>query len=563
MLSVVNFAEMFWTRAELRAELTGAALKARVAGQLNWNGDVPAFVVTRPPLGRTGRGSSRERVDFATNLALVLAPVCNLKPDDVAAQLLPYLSWPGRQFVAQGFLNFVMDDQQLLSTVARALEEERHYGAGAALKGTRINVEFVSAEPTRPLSLTGGRHAAVGEALCRVLELQGADVTREFYLNDVASSTKMRVMGESVAAHYLEAFGREVEWPEDALRDDFVRGVARRVIETEGNVYLLLPEEERIAAFTHQARESAVESQKKTLANFGVRFDVWTSEDVLRREGRVAVAIERLKERGHAYEKSRATWLRTTAFGDSADRPLVRANGDYTYLAADVAYHALKFARGFDVLIDLWTAQHAPYVARTRAALEATGYNPNQLQVLLCQGARLLHDGAPLHIGRGGGTYTLDEALESIDSDTLRFLLVERNVEERLDIEKETATHDDESNPAYAARLAPSRLATLIRELEAAPAASAEDGFTPEERELARLVALWPDEALTAAQGRAPQRVASFVSEFANAVRALLTASRPGESYGRRNERLQLLKAAQITVSNALRVLGIEATERF
>ncbi|HVF10435.1 MAG TPA: DALR anticodon-binding domain-containing protein [Abditibacteriaceae bacterium] len=585
------------TRSTLRAALARAALRARAEGALTLAEEtlsfreLPPFVVERAPAGRG---------DFASNAALVLAAAVGMPGAAVAALLGEHLQqsevWRGARVFqveeANGFLNFRFDDNFLGEQIARALREGARYGSGTALAGTRINVEFVSTDPTGPLPFGAGRIAATGEALCRLLEFQGAAVTREFFLNDTETSSKMRLLGESVAAFYLQAFGHGGDArpprPEGALEDDFVRDVAASIVQREGNSYLLVPEAERAAAFAHQAREAAVAAQQRTLRDFGVRFDVWTSEEALRREGRIAAVVRKLQERGQLYVREDTLWLRSTEFGDETDRPLVRSNGEPSYLAADIAYHCFKFERGFDLLLNIWTAQHRPYVARTRAALRAAGCDANRLEVLLCENARLLRDGAFLASGRDGGHPTLEQALQDIDAATLRFWFLQRNWDDISEIDLESARRADETNPAYAARLAPARLGTMIRQLEALPATAPDPepaaesstasstAWSTEERELARLVALWPDEAETAARERQPQRVARFVVEIAAVVRRLLAAetgnaeARNAESQNQesqnqesRRARLPLLRAAQITVSNALRALGIEPDEKF
>jgi len=562
------------TRSTLRAALALAALKARAEGALTLAEEtlscreLPPFVVERAPA---------KRGDFASNAALVLAAAVGMTGSEVAPLLCEYLQctdvWRGSQVFqveeANGFLNFRFDDNFLAEQIARAAREGTRYGSGTVLAGTRINVEFVSTDPTGPLPFWAGRIAAAGESLCRLLEFQGADVTREFFLNDIETSAKMRLLGESVAAFYLQAFGHANEarlaHPEGALEDDFVRGVAASIVQREGNSYLLVPDAERAAAFAHQAREAAVAAQRKTLGDFGVRFDVWTSEEALQREGRIASVVRKLQERGQVDVREDTLWLRTTDFGDEADRPLVRSNGESSYLAADIAYHCFRFERGFDLLLNIWTAQHRPYVARTRAALRAAGCDANRLEVLLAGNARLLRDGELLTAGRDGGAVTLQEALHDIDADTLRFWFLQRDWDDVLEIDLELARREEESYPAYAARLAPTRFGTMIRQLEALPedgeAGGQSTALTDEERELARLVAMWPDEAETAACERKPQRVARFVLEIATAVRHLLAADN-GSSQSRR-ECLPLLRATQVTVSNALRTLGIEADEKF
>jgi arginyl-tRNA synthetase len=589
-------------RGALHAALCRAVEKARGSGALTTApGEADEFWVKCPPRPRQHTLRTRN-ADFASNVALVLAASTGTAPRTVAHALMAHLEpadWMGEVEEENGFLNFRMDDELLTRQVERALDEGERYGQGTALAGLRVNVEFVSSDPSGPLSLAAGRLAAAGDALCRILSLQGADVTREFFWNDAESSLKMRLLGESVAAFYLAAFGHEAEPPEGMLDDAFVRGVARDIAAREGNSYLLVPDSERIAAFARVACQAAMAAQKQALRDFGVRIDVWTSENALRQEGRVRSAIHKLQDLGHTYHRDGALWLRTTDFGDEADRPLTRPaagapDGEPTYLATDIAYHIFKFERGFDLLLNIWTAEHQPYITRTRAALRAAGCRFADVEVLPCQGARWLHDGTPVAHGKAGGPFTLDEALHEVNCDTLRFWLLRRDWDATVDIDIEMARRDAESNPAYAARLAPARLSTMIGEWEARlnasrAAASRPDAvgdgstssdqgsdrastpaWSAEERELARLMAVWPDTVETAARQREPRRVAQFVTQIAGAVRAVLAAARPGAASERAPDtpggvaeaRLQLLRAARVTVTNALHLLGMDASTR-
>jgi len=537
-----------WTRERLRTAILEAA------GACGFEMEAGRLMVSR---ARHGRG------EFASNAPLVLTASTGASPREIGARLGECLletgDWPGPIEEANGFLNFGYDDNYLNTQLARALAEGEHYGSGKSLAGQRINVEFVSADPTGPVPLGGARHAVVGEALCRALEFQGADVTREFYLNDVESSPTMRLLGESVAALYLAAFGRDGESPEGALRDSFVRAVAEDVIAREGNRFLLVPEAERTAAFAHRARDMAVAAQKQSLRDFGAVFDVWTSENALRLEGRVTSVLERLQSRGHAYLRDGALWLRSTEFGDDSDRPLVRANGQPTYLAADIAYHVFKLERGFDLLLNLWSAGHQAYVQRTRAALQAEGYAAEVLEVHVCEGARLASDGTMLR-GQGGGELSLGEALQELDRDTLWFALLLPDWAVEADIDVEAARVDDDSNPVYAARLATSRLKTMLGQAEARPQ-RAEAPWTDEGRALARLVALWPDEAESAALSRKPQKVARFLLELGDSVAKLLAATVPVALAD--GGMADLLRAARIVAGNASRLCGLGHRENF
>jgi arginyl-tRNA synthetase len=542
--------------------LTRQYLRDRIAGVLQGEFGLKIDpIITR---------SDAQFGEFTSNASLQASSQLRQTPLQIGHTLRTHLAahFPGRIELQNGRLNFFMSDDFFRSTLEQAARDGAHFGAGEALAGQRILVEYVSADPTGPLPFVSGRHAALGEALCRLFEFQGARVTREFYLNDATSSSKIQLLGESVANWYLEAFGRGRARLEGGLSDGFVRGVAAELARRDGAKWLEASAAERVVAASGAALESAIAAQKTTLELFGVRFDEWVSETNLRREGRVEWMINLLKERGHTYESDNAVWLQTTKFGDDADRVLKRQNGQPTYFAGDIAYHIWKGERGFDRIINLWSAEHKPYVARTRAALEAAGSDLDRFEFIVCESAALKRDGAPLRLGSGGGPLLLEEEFGEIGVDALKFHFLRAEVSRIAEIELETARLDDETNPAYAAQLLPSRLARLEREAQgqmghsAVPAStSGEIEWSPGERELARLVALWPDEASEAARLRQPARVTRFVAELASATRTLLQKSAP--SSAPLPQRLQLLRAAHSAATGALKVLGIEAREKF
>ena len=445
-----------------------------------------------------------------------------------------------------------MNDATLQSHLQVALSQGTNYGTSQTLSGKRALVEFVSADPDGPLEFSLGRIAVFGDALCRLLTSQGANVTREWYLNDDETSSKMKLLGESVASHYLDALGQTHEPPEGLISDGFVRELGVRIAREDGNQFLLIPESERAANFAHRARDEAVVVQRRVLERLGVRFEVWTSESALKNEGRVENALIKLRERGLITERDGAQWLQTTQFGDDADRVLVRAGGRPTYLASDIAYHIFKNERGFDLLLNIWTGEHKPYIERTRAALSAAGCDAQKLEVLTVENARLLRDGRPVSRGASGDNFSLDEALNTLDADTLKFFFLRQNPDERIAIDDEIARRDDETNPAYAVRLLPTRLQTMISQAQATDATK-DIEYSNEEREVARLVALWPDTVQNAAQERAPHRVAAFLLDLANATREVLKSSRPDAP----GANIEVLQAALVVAQSALSVLGL------
>ena len=499
------------------------------------------------------RRAAKAHGDYTCNVALVLTSQFKSSPPEIALQMLDSFQTDTFSVTArQGFLNFRMNDETLRSHLQTALSQGADYGTSQTLNGKRILVELVSADPDGPLGFSLGRIAAFGDALCRLLASQGANVTREWYLNDDETSAKMKLLGESVASHYLDALGQNHEPPEGLITDNFVRELGARIAREDGNKYLLIPESERAANFAHRARDEAIAVQRRVLERIGVRFDVWTSESSLKNEGRVENALKKLRERGLITERDGAEWLQTTRFGDDADRVLVRAGGRPTYLASDIAYHIFKNERGFDLLLNIWTSEHKPYVERTRAALSAAGCDAQKLEVLTCENARLLRDSRPISRGANGDDFSLDEVLNTLDADTLKFFFLRQSADESIAIDDEIARRDDETNPAYAVRLLPTRLQTMISQAQAT-GASKEIEYSNEEREIARLVALWPDTIRNATLERAPHRIVAFLVDLANSTRDVLKSSRvdaPGAN-------IEVLQSARVVAQNALTVLGL------
>ena len=519
------------------------------------------FAITRPPNPAHG--------EFSSNAPLQAASVLRQSPAQIGQTLRARLApaFDGRIELVAGRLNFFMSDQAIVESLERATREGAHYGSGDALRGQRILVEYVSSDPTGPLPFAAGRRAVIGEAICRLLEDQGARVTREFYLNDATTSSKNRLLGEGVAAWYLKAFGQDAPAPDGAFDNAFVRGVAAELTRRDGAKWLNVSAVERLAACSQAALDAAIESQRTTMEQLGTRFDAWVSENEMARDGRVATAIDLLKSRGTTYENAGALWLKTSEFGDDADRVLQRGDGSPTYFAGDIAYHLWKVERDFDAVINVWNATHELYVKRTHAALKAAGAPDEKFEFVIVSGAALKRDGVPLRLGLSGPEILMNEELQELDGDRLKFFFARAEPGKTAEVDIETAARDDESNPAYAVQLLPSRLARLSREAQGrASATNAKVEFkdadwSAGERELARLVALWPDTANEAAARRAPAMVASFALEMAVAVRELLAATAPSQVPGAL--RLELLRAAGFVAAAALRVLGIEAKDRF
>ena len=535
------------------------------------------FAVTRPPNPAYG--------EFSSNAPLRASIVLRQSPAQIGQTLLLRLApdFDGQIELVAGRLNFFMSDHSIVESLERAAREGAHYGSGDSLAGKRVLVEYVSSDPTGPLPFAAGRRAVIGEAICRLLEDQGARVTREFYLNDATTSSKNRLLGEGVANYYLKAFGQDSPAPDGAFDNAFVRAVAAELTRRDGAKWLGVSSEERLAACSQAALEAAIESQRATLEQMGTRFDTWVSETAMVNDGRVNSAIELLQSRGQTYENAGALWLKTSAFGDDADRVLQRGDGSPTYFAGDIAYHLWKVERDFDAIINVWNATHELYVKRTLAALQAAGAPVEKFEFVIVGGAGLKRDGVPLRMGLSGAEILMNEELQELDGDRLKWFFARTPSEKTAEIDIETAARDDETNPAYAVQLLPSRLARLTREAQgrAPQSANAQNAnaqnanatsanakieaseieWSTGERELARLVALWPDTAHAATARRSPALVADFALEMAHATRDLLSVTAPSAAPGAL--RLELLRAAGFVAAAALKTLGIEARDRF
>jgi len=529
--------------------------------------DAPDAIITVSPDEKHG--------EYTSNFPLQSAKNRGQSPDELGetARLALSPHFDGRVGYFQGRLLFFMSDEHFLSQLDRATREGAHYGQSSVLAGQRFLVEYVSSDPVGPLPFSAGRHAAWGETLCRLLEAAGARVGREFYLNDLTSSSKLRALGERVANSYARAFGQG-----EGESDAFARTLGGEWARRDGAKWLESSPDERIEAGTLFALERAVESQRASLEGFGTRFDAWVRESNLERDGHLEGAVALLSDIGVTFEQGGALWLATTGFGDDTDRVLRRQDGRWTYFAGDIAYHAWKAERDFDCVLNVWSAGHKPYIARTQAALKAAGLDDKRFEFLTVEDATLERDGAPIRLGLGGGPLLLDEEVEEIGADALHWFFTAKSASKTAIVDLEIAQRDDETNPAYAAQLLPSRLAAMRRALEGQTGAPAHKeselstgelegvkwsylAWNPAERELARLVALWPDCVENAAKERAPEKVADWITHTARATRALLHASPP--SLAPTARRLELLRAGGHAATSALKILGIEAREQF
>jgi arginyl-tRNA synthetase len=553
-------------------QLSSAIVRALAAltddGTLTLPGGVPERVVVERP-------KVREHGDYATNVALQLAKKAGVAPRELASLLAARLE--GVQGIASvevagpGFLNIRVAAEAQGAVAAQVVAAGPSYGTSDTLAGTSVNVEFISANPTGPLHLGHTRWAVVGDAIARVLQAAGAAVTREFYINDRGS--QMDKFGASLEA---SALGKPV--PEDGYHGDYVHDLAKRIVAEDPEV-LDLPEAERTGAFREAGYALQLADQRQALERFRTHFDVWFSERSLYDQHGVEHGIEKLREQGHLYEADGALWMRTTDFGDDKDRVLVRSNGEFTYFASDTAYYVDKRERGFDVCLYLLGADHHGYVGRLKAMAACAGDDPERnIEVLIGQLVKIMRDAEELRLSKRAGTMvTLEELLDLIGVDALRYTLARYPADSPLTVDVELITKQTNENPVFYVQYAHARLASILRnarELGVSPASTGGGGdFDPsllsheKEGELLRALAEFPRVVAAAARLREPHRVARYLEDTASAVHKFYDSCRvlpqgDEEPSDLHRARLLLVEATRVVLANGLELLGVSAPER-
>ena len=542
-----------------------AAVQASVdAGELSV--PVPAEVAVERP-------RVREHGDYATSIALQLAKPAGRRPREVAellaARLREVQGVDGVEVAGPGFLNLRLAQASLGAVALRVLEAGAAYGSNDSAAGQRINLEFVSANPTGPIHIGGVRWAAVGDALARLLQASGAEVAREYYLNDAGNQFDL-----FAASMLARATGRPV--PDDGYQGDYVAEYAGRVVEAAPGV-LELPEDEALAVFREHGLPIVVQGIRSSLSAFGVDFDVWLSEKSLTESGATEQALKTLRAQGHVYEQDGAVWLRTSEFGDDKDRVLVKRDGVATYFMSDAAYYLDKRGRGFDRCIYMLGADHHGYVGRLKAIAACAGDDPSAtIDVLIGQLVNVVKDGAVLRQSKRLGQYTsLDGLVGLVGVDAARYLLARSSVDSTLDLDIEQATRQSSDNPVFYVQYAATRAASVLRNAAdmgiAEPDPSAVDLSLlahPREADLLLALAEFPRVVATAAELREPHRVARYLEEkVAKAAQRFwddcqVLPKGDEEVAPTTAPRLLLWRATRTVLENGLRLLGVSAPER-
>ncbi|MBQ3398942.1 MAG: arginine--tRNA ligase, partial [Synergistaceae bacterium] len=473
-----------------------------------------------------------------------------------------------------GFVNVFLSGKFYADAVSDILRQGESYGGVNLGNNRRVQVEFVSANPTGPLHIGHGRGAAVGDTVARILKFTGWDVQREYYVND--SGLQITNLGKSTQARYFELLGKEIEFPENGYKGAYLYDIAREIIDAEGDKFLNVPLDESLEYFKKYAADKIMAGIRDDLERFRVSFDKFFPEGYLHANNLVNSAMNELKSSGYAYEQDGALWFRTEdTIGDDKDRVLIRANGIPTYYASDIAYHRDKFiTRNFERVIDVWGADHHGYIARMKAAVKAMGKNPDDFIVLLIQLVNLLRDGKVVTMStRAGEFITLSEVLDEAGVDAARFFFLTRRSDSQLDFDLDLAKKEGSENPVYYVQYAHARISGILREY--ASRGGNIDGLSPDSipseifadkdaRELADALSRWPEAVREASEGLAPQVLTGYVLNLAGIFHSFYNTNRiAGENdEGIRDGRINLVRATKIVISTCLGLLGVTAPER-
>ena len=547
---------------ERLVELIRSALEAAAPG-LGIDDELPEPELLVP--------KQKDHGDFSTNVALALAARAGRQPREVAEiirAVFPEASFVERVEIAgPGFLNIFLTNDWLYEALREVVDRGAAYGR-AAPNGRRMQVEFVSSNPTGPLTIGHARNAAIGDALARLLEHAGWTVEREYYFNDAGG--QMDRFGASVEARFLQELGRDAELPEDGYRGDYVADIARDIVSAEGAGLADLPDADRLERLRDEGAARILEGIKATLERFGVHFDVYRSERDLAEAGEIDEAIARLRAAGYVYEAEGAVWFRSTDFGDDKDRVVIRSNGVHTYFGADCAYLVDKFSRGFDHVIYVWGADHFGTMARLTGAAQALGFDPETVEVLLYQFVAFLRDGEPVKMStRAGEFVTLDELIDEVGTDAARFTLLQYSNDSAVNFDIELVKQQTMENPVYYVQYGHARIASLLRKAEAQglPLKPLDDVdltlLTHEaEIDLLRALADVPGQLMLAAEQRGPYKLTHASQNLAARFHRFYTDCRVvSDDEGLTQARLWLCSGTKQVLANLLGILGVSAPE--
>ena len=550
---------------EIAGYLKSAATAAKEAGVLEYS-VLPDFVVEVP--------REKDHGEFAANLAMLLAKEAKKPPKEIAAIIIEHMNLAfscikKAEVAGPGFINFKLRHSWIYPAIESADRADKAFGRSNIGKGKKVQVEFVSANPTGSLHMGNARGAALGDTIASILDAAGYHVSREFYINDAGNQIDNFAL--SLEARYFQLLGREAEVPEEGYHGEDLIETMQHLIDNVGDKYLEADPEYRREMLVDFALKEKIKEIRETLQDFGVEYDVWFSERSLHEDGSIDRLLEDFREKGYLYESEGALWFKSTLFGDTKDEVLVRANGTPTYFAADIAYHKNKFDRGFDWVINVWGADHHGHVPRIKGAVEAVGYKREQLDVVIMQLVRLFSGGETLRMSKRSGQYiTLKELMDEVGKDAARFFFIMRAAESHLDFDMDLAKSQSSDNPVYYVQYAHARICSILRQAVAqnVPVLRAFKVNLycldhPAEYDLMRKVAELPGVVKAAAETLEPHRLTHYAMELAQAFHKFYGECRVlGEEAEIQAARVVLVNVTRIALRNVLELIGVEAPER-
>jgi len=552
-------------KTRLKDLIMNAARRAHQKGDLP-SADIPEVEIEEPRADAHG--------DFSSNIAMVMASIQKMAPRKIADAIIAHLQDPHEmiektEIAGPGFINFFVKPAAWHPVLREILEADTAYGATDIGRGQKFQVEFVSSNPTGPLHVGHGRGAAVGDAVANILSFCGYDVQKEYYIND--SGRQIRTLGRSVYLRFQQLSGHKVEFPAECYQGAYISDLAADIKMQKGDRLLGQPEEDALMECARFAAAKILDGIRDDLKSFGLEFDCWFSEQSLYDSGRVDEILEQFRKQGTVYENEGALWFKTSDFGDEKDRVVVKANGETTYFASDIAYHQDKYDRGFERVVDVWGADHHGYIPRMMAAIEACGQRRDQFDVILVQLVNLLRAGEPVAMStRAGEFVTLKDVIDEVGRDAARFIFLTRHYESTLDFDLEIAKQKTNDNPVYYVQYVHARIASIMRKGGAQGAGEislndqAVDRLTaPEEIDLIKTLARYPDILAGSAKSMEPHRVTYYLMELASAFHTYYNKHRVlSDDALLRCGRLNLVLAVQKVIRNGLTLLGVSTPDR-
>lgn len=512
--------------------------------------------------------------DYAANAAMILASQTKQNPRAIAQVIQENISDPDNiiektQIAGPGFINFFIHDRAWHAALKNIEDQKDDYGKIESGNGKKILIEFVSANPTGPLHIGHARGAVVGDVIANLLKTAGFNIDREYYINDAGN--QMNNLGKSVLLRYQELCGQTVAFPEGCYQGDYIKDIARDILEQEGEKHLQADEEQSIRYFTAVAGKSILDEIKVDLKDFGIVFDHYFSEKELYKDDGVNKLLKDLHRGGFVYSDGETLWFKTTSFGDEKDRVVIRQNGEPTYFAADIAYHKNKYCRGYETIIDIWGADHHGYMPRMWAGIQALGYKKDSLKIILVQLVNLLRGGVPAAMStRSGEFVTLREVIDEVGPDAARYNFLMRRSDSHLDFDLELAKKQSNENPVYYVQYAHARICSIIRMAAERQVSLPEYADInpallnePEEKTLIRMMVRYPEMIQGAAVALEPHRITFFLNEMAGVFHSYYNKNKViSDKENLMKARLFLVKTVKIVLRNALNILGVNAPEK-